>query len=112
MKMTLKLAAAMGAVLMLGACGGGSGGKVTAKKFASACEDNSNMTPEICSCVGKKAMTELDENGRNFVMAGISQDQARADEIRKKMKMEEVMAAGMFMVNAPAACAREMAAGE
>ena len=105
-----KISAGIGAAMLLAACGGGdgaSGGKVNEKTFAATCETNSNMPAEICACVADKAMSELSEDGRAFLIAGLEEDQARATELREKMKPEELMATSMFLVNTPAACAQE-----
>lgn len=75
-------------------------------RLARACEASSNLDARICRCVAEKAHRELTPKGMALLIAGMEEDQARADELRKDMSMEELMMSGMFMTHAPADCAK------
>jgi hypothetical protein len=59
--------------------------------------------------VAGKAKEELSSKGFAFLVAGFSGDEAAIAQLRSELSMQEAMAAGMFMTNAPARCAEEEA---
>lgn len=72
--------------------------------FVDACTTETNMGEAICTCVANKAVEELSSDGFAFLLAGMSGDEARAEQLRESLDVSEAMQAGMFMVNAPASC--------
>ncbi len=88
------------------ACGGGSSGEV--RQLAEACATSTNIGPETCECIANKAKEDLTEDGFAMLLAMLNEDEEAAEDLRGKLAMEDVMAAGMFMTRAPAACAGEV----
>ncbi|WP_375202054.1 hypothetical protein [Hyphococcus sp.] len=104
--------ASLGA-LALSACGGGDNAKKsdspTRAQFAEACGEQLNVPEEICTCIGEKAESDLSDLERKFAYASITGDMETTEKLRGDLGVEGSMKAGMFMVNAPAACAAENA---
>lgn len=75
-----------------------------AGRFTDLCGSTTNMSPEVCRCLGEKAETELSPRAREFLVASLAKQEARVTELRGKLTVEEAMKAGMFMVNGPRAC--------
>jgi hypothetical protein len=82
--------------------GGGGGG--TASRVAELCSGTTNLTAELCRCIGEKAQSDLSPQAGDLLIAILDKQEQRAAELRGKLPVDEVMKAGMFMVNAPAAC--------
>jgi len=97
-------------VFALAGCskGGGSG---SAKDLIEACLESTNMERPLCECVAKKASEELSPDGVAFLVASLKGDEDAATELRKKLDMSEMVAAGMFMTKAPGQCAAGMGEG-
>lgn len=74
-----------------------------------ACTKISNMDEKTCDCVAGKAVDEFDPTGVEFLLAMLLKDQAAADKARAKASPETIIAAGTFMLRAPADCAEELA---
>jgi hypothetical protein len=91
--------------LTLAGCGRESGGSVA--EFVEVCTAQSGFTNEICECIGELAGEELSANGLSFLTASIGSDAGRAEAFSGQLEAEEAMAAGMFMVGAPARCLPE-----
>jgi len=94
------------AVLLLAACGGDGG---IHDELVQQCDKQLNVGTEMCECIADKADEDLTPEGRKFVLASLQDDKAGADAIRPTLGFEELVKAGMFMVNAPAQCAAEKA---
>ena len=65
------------------------------------------MGEALCKCVSGKAQDELSEEGYDFLVAMLSENESETERLRTTMPMAEVVKAGMFMTNAPATCASE-----
>jgi len=87
-----------------GASDGASSSEVSA--IAEQCSQQLNLGAEGCACVAEKS-DELSAKERAFVLASLQGDDAEATSLRASMAPDEAMRAAMFLVNAPAACARE-----
>lgn len=75
-----------------------------AGRFTQLCGSTTNMSPEVCRCLGDKAEAELSRQAREFLVATLEKQDDRVTELRGKLSVEETMKAGMFMVNGPRAC--------
>ena len=75
-----------------------------AGRFTELCGSTTNMSPEVCRCLGEKAEADLSADAREFLVATLEKKEDRVNELRGKLSMEETMQAGMFMVNGPRAC--------
>ncbi len=64
------------------------------------------MGEAICSCTANLAKHELSPVSFEFVVASLNQDEAKTKKLKNEMPIEDIMAAGMFMVNAPGRCAK------
>jgi len=95
-------------LVLLASCGGGA--SADAKAIADACSASTNLPPETCECLGDRAVKELTDDERAFVLATLGEETEDVERLRGKLGLEGAMKAGMFMTNA-ATCARE-AAGE
>ena len=100
----LRITAIM-SLFLLASCGGGSD---ASQEFADACVKGSNMGEELCECIADLAVEELTPRSVAFLAAGMNQDQEGAQEIADEMEVAESMAAGMFMLNGPARCAKDL----
>lgn len=101
--MRIELQIAAGLVLAVTACGGAA----SSGAFVKACVTMEGMTEEICDCIATKADERLTADGRAFVMAVIEDDEVEATKQRDDLGVEEAMAAGMFMTQAPSECGAE-----
>lgn len=96
--------------IALGAGCASGAGEVGTNRIAELCNATTNMPDSVCRCVGDKAGTTLNAQSREFLTATLEQkDEATLAELRGKMKLEDLMKAGMFMTTAPAQCAKESA---
>lgn len=77
--------------------------------FTDACLETSNMSEQICRCAADKAKEDLSETGFNFLLATLQEDQARTEQLRGELSMQEAMQAGMFLTKVPAKCGAENA---
>jgi hypothetical protein len=75
-----------------------------AGRFTELCGSTTNMTPEVCRCLGEKAEADLSPQAREFLVATLEKQGDRVIELPGKLSVEETMKAGMFMVNGPRAC--------
>lgn len=76
-----------------------------AQSIARACMAETNIPEGICTCVGKRAVEDLDENGQLFLHALIVGNKDAADTLRPQLPADQLIAASMFMVSAPQDCA-------
>ena len=90
--------------LFVFACGGGD----AEQEFTDACTSSSNLGEAVCECLANQAQEDLSDKGIEFLIAGMSGDMDRTEELRGELDVDEAMAAGMFMVHAPASCAEEI----
>ncbi len=81
---------------VLAGCGGGAGGGFE-QQFTAACAASSNLAPAVCTCMSRKAETDLKPDERAFVLAALEQDTRRAEQLRSKLGLEGMMKAGTFM---------------
>ncbi|MEL6258388.1 MAG: hypothetical protein AAFQ67_04970 [Pseudomonadota bacterium] len=103
--LTSGLAAGLLAAAACGAADGDSGVPSKAE-FEAVCLETSNMGEALCDCVAGKAMSDYDADGRRFIYATLTQDTATIEALRTEMPTEQILEAGLFMVNAPQDCAR------
>jgi|GEM_PF-1622045 len=76
-------------------------------RFTKACTTTSNMGDQLCECAAKKAKADLNETEFAFLLATLEENEDETKRLRGELSPMEAMKAGMFLVNAPAACARE-----
>ncbi len=80
--------------------------EVEVQKMVNACLDKTNMGQAICECTANLASAELSPLSFRFLTASLGEDEALAKKLKGEMSIDELMAAGMFMANGPARCAR------
>lgn len=90
---------------VLTACG--SSGP-SANSLAKTCEQETDMSAAMCSCVADRAAEELDANGRALIEAMLLEDRDKVNEVRRDMTMEEMTTASTFLIRAPGACAMQV----
>lgn len=104
MRYRVRFAIACMLAIVAGCKAGGGGGGGTASRVAELCSSTTNLTAELCRCIGEKAESDLSPQAGDLLIAILDKQEQRAAELRGKLPVDEVMKAGMFMVNAPAAC--------
>jgi len=114
--LTLFVATGIVAVMGCGGKGGDGGGadgdEATGgddvERFTLACMAHSNLSRSLCECSGRKAEDQLSDDGFALLIAILERDEPRAADLRGKLGVSEVMAAGTFMTRGPAECAAEL----
>lgn len=101
-RITLAIAGALTLVVGCKRAGGDSVGK--ANRVAELCGTTTNMGAAVCRCIGEKAETELKGETHELLIAMLEKQDQRSAELRAKLPVQEVMKAGMFMVNTPKTC--------
>ncbi len=82
------------------------------EEFNKACTSSTNLGPEICACTGKNAQTDLSGDGFDFLVATLAGEQATVDALRRKLGMQELMKASLYMTKGPSKCAAAAAPAE
>jgi len=103
--MKVNISAFLAFALAAGSC---STKAASVPDFVSACLSSSNLDETICQCSGDKAQQELSPKGFEFLVASLEKDEAKTSQLRTELSFPELTDAGLFMVNAPADCAREL----
>lgn len=84
------------ALLVLAGCGSGG----FRGEFVQACNESGEGSEEFCECMGEKADENLTDEQKEYVLAGVRGDDARAAELQEEMGMENVAQVGAFMAGA------------
>jgi len=91
------------ALLVLAGCGsGGFHGE-----FVEACNNSGEGSEEFCDCMADAADENLNDEQKDYVLAGMRGDEARAAELQEEMGMEGAEEVGAFMASAFACGAAE-----
>ncbi len=91
------------ALLVLAGCGaGGFHGE-----FVQACNESGEGSEEFCECMADAADENLNDEQKEYVLAGMQGDEARAAELQEEMGMEGAEQVGAFMAGAFACGAAE-----
>ena len=77
----------------------------SAEDIATLCGQASNMPPEICACVGDRAVAELTDLQLEWLALSLGGDTDAAADLVPGMSVEEAAGAATFMVRTPASCA-------
>ena len=96
------------ALLVLAGCGAGGGFK---GEFVQACNESGEGSEEFCECMADAADENLNDEQKEYVLAGIRGEDARAAEMEQEMGMEGMEEVGAFMAGA-FECAATEAEGE
>ncbi len=107
-RLTRILAATTLALLACSKSNAGTASDPGIDRFVQACLASSNLPQPICECTAKKAKDQLSPNGFAFLTASLAKEDAKVDELRGKLSVQEAMAAGTFMARGPVDCAREL----
>ena len=92
--------AAMLLVVGVGGCGGsGLAGRMTA-----ACVKDGEMTEEQCKCISNRAEKDLSKDAQALLVAELEENQAKVEELQKKLTMEDATQVGVFLMNAMGEC--------
>lgn len=89
--------------LVLTACGGGA----NQKSISEGCQRETGLSLDMCDCMAKKAVNELDEEGLELLQAMLDGDDARMRELRRELSMQDAARVATLMTRAPALCADE-----
>lgn len=84
------------ALLVLAGCGSGG----FKGEFVEACNASAEGSEEFCECMADKADESLNDDQKEYVLAGIRGDEARAAEMETEMGMENAEEVGQFMAGA------------
>jgi hypothetical protein len=84
------------ALLVLAGCGSGG----FKGEFVAACNESGEGSEEFCECMGDKADENLNDEQKEYVLAGIRGDDAAAAEMQEEMGMENMEQVGAFMAGA------------
>lgn len=110
MKLRIGLAI-LGGTILLAACGGTSGSTAAGgREIAEVCKSELNASDEICACIGEAAARDLSRDQIDFLLASVQEDQAAIVRLRQELGIAGATEAGMFLINAPADCARDLSA--
>lgn len=85
------------ALLLLAGCGGSGGFH---GEFVEACNASGEGSEEFCECMADKADENLNDEQKEYVLAGIRGDEARASELQEEMGMEGAEELGAFTAGA------------
>ena len=89
--------------LVLAGCGAAGGFQ---QEFVDACTSSSNLDRTVCRCMAEKAQADLSDDEREFLLAVLRKDEARAGELQSRLGVAGAMRAGTFMTDV-ASCAVE-----
>lgn len=106
---TLLQLAGTAALLSLPAACGGRPASDLASRVASVCSSTSNLSTEMCACVGREAATTLTPAAQRLLVALLEKDQAAIEAAGQTAAPTDAVAAGTFMARAPATCAKRLA---
>ena len=84
-------------LLVLAGCGSGGGFR---GEFAEACKSSGDASDEFCACMADKADENLNDEQKEYILAGMRGDEARAAELQGEMGMENAEQVGAFMAGA------------
>ena len=84
------------ALLVLAGCGGGG----FKGEFVEACNESGEGSEEFCECMADAADEHLNDQQKEYVLAGMRGDDARAQELQQEMGMEGASEVGAFMEGA------------
>ena len=85
------------ALLVLAGCGAGGGFK---GEFVQACNESGEGSEEFCECMADAADENLNDEQKEYVLAGVRGEEARAAEMEQEMGMEGMEEVGAFMAGA------------
>lgn len=90
------------------ACGGDAppSGSDIAARVSKVCTATSNLTSELCTCIGQQAAETLAPAGQRFLIAMLEKNDALMETAKREASIADAAAAGTFMVRASATCAR------
>ncbi|HET6362488.1 MAG TPA: hypothetical protein VFH11_10570, partial [Gemmatimonadota bacterium] len=91
------------ALLVLVGCGSGG----FRGEFVQACNESGEGSEEFCECMADSADENLNDEQKEYVLAGMRGDEARAAELQEGMEMEGAEEMGAFMASAFACGAAE-----
>ena len=86
------------ALLVLVGCGAGGGG--FRGEFVEACNESGEGSEEFCECMADAADENLNDEQKEFVLAGVRGDEARAAELEAELGIEGSEQVGAFMAGA------------
>jgi len=75
------------------------------KAILESCARDTNLPEKVCECIADRAPSDLDGPAYTFFVAMISGNEAEQARLRATTPPQDLMAAAMFMTNAPAQCA-------
>ncbi|MGH7566241.1 MAG: hypothetical protein ACREK2_05375 [Gemmatimonadota bacterium] len=84
------------ALLVLAGCGSGG----FKGEFVAACNESGEASEEFCECMADKADENLNDEQKEYVLAGVRGDEARAAELEEGIGMEGSEQVGAFMAGA------------
>ena len=91
------------ALLVLAGCGSGG----FRGEFVEACNESGEGSEEFCECMADAADENLNNEQKEYVLAGMRGDEARAAELQEDMGVEGAEEMGAFMASAFACGAAE-----
>ena len=92
------------ALLVLAGCGGTGGFR---GEFVQSCNESGEGSEEFCECMADAADENLNDEQKEYVLAGMQGDEARASQLQEEMGTEGAEEVGAFMASAFACGAAE-----
>jgi hypothetical protein len=77
------------------------------QEYKRACIMMGEHEQSVCECAASRAGDELSPASLELLVVTLQGDEDDAARLRDRMEIVEVMAAGTFMIDGPARCARE-----
>ena len=71
------------------------------------CKTQLKLSDSACKCIGTTAEADLNETQQDFVVAAVTKNKARMQEIQMKMSQDDALKAAEFMTTAPSACSNQ-----
>ena len=83
------------------ALAGGSRGEIVA-----ACKSHGYAAETACPCIADRAMEQMNEAQRAWLVASMSRNEAESAGLQGAMTVQEIVAVGTFMSQAPQQCSQ------
>ena len=93
------------ALLVLAGCGAGGGG--FRGEFVQACNESGEGSEAFCECMADAADENLNDEQKEYVLAGVRGEEERAAQMQEEMGTEGMEEVGAFMEGAFACAAEE-----
>lgn len=95
------------AALCLFVAGSTAAGAGNGDILEAECKTQLKLSDSACKCIGTTAEADLNDTQQDFVVAAVTKNKARMQELQMKMSQEDALKAAQFMTTAPSACGNQ-----